>query len=297
VNLTTHLLSALAAGFLFFGQPAIALLVAFGALLPDLDREYWFMRPQLYRDEQLHRSLFHNFFVMAAVFLASPFVSLGMLVHTIQDALTTVKDRGVEWLYPATRAVKRGRKNAEGKDEPLDPAEHVYFYQEDSKGLLEDANPDLREPGDKPVPWRRTYGPALNGQLLDTGFLIGSLAMIIIWMIIPGHADNLATFSSHNWRNCLIGFVSIGLLFTTGELDRRFRAKTSLTRLFDALKVLLLLAGIGVGSYALFDFRTMIYDNLRINDWLHIGVGILVSVAIGYIVIKLQTRSGRIATV
>ena len=87
MNLTTHLFFGLAVGFIFFGQPAFALLVALGALLPDLDREYWFiLKPRQYRDEQLHRSLFHNFFVMAAVFLISPLVSLGMFLHTLQDA-------------------------------------------------------------------------------------------------------------------------------------------------------------------------------------------------------------------
>lgn len=134
-------------GFLFFGQPGLAVLLAFGALLPDLDREYWFMKMERYRDEQLYRSLFHNFFVISIVFLFSPFVSFGMFLHTLQDALTTVKDRGVEWLYPATQFVTRGEKDADGKDEPVDPKSHVYFYQEDAKGVLENADPDLREVG------------------------------------------------------------------------------------------------------------------------------------------------------
>ncbi len=138
---------ALAVGFLFFGQPGLAVLLAFGALLPDLDREYWFMKMERYRDEQLYRSLFHNFFVISIVFLFSPFVSFGMFLHTLQDALTTVKDRGVEWLYPATQFVTRGEKDADGKDEPVDPKSHVYFYQEDAKGVLENADPDLREVG------------------------------------------------------------------------------------------------------------------------------------------------------
>lgn len=43
LNLTTHFFFSLAVGFLFFGQPAIVFLVALGALLPALDREYWFI--------------------------------------------------------------------------------------------------------------------------------------------------------------------------------------------------------------------------------------------------------------
>ena len=300
MNLTTHLFFGLAVGFLFFGQPALALLVAIGALLPDLDREYWFiLKPQQYRDEQLHRSLFHNFFVMAIVALISPIVSLGMFLHTLQDALTTVKDRGCEWLYPVTRLVKRGLKNAEGNDESLDPKEHIYFYQEDSKGLLENADPDLGEPGDKPVPWRRTYGPALNGELLDTGFLIGSVFLIILWMFIagPSRAANLATFLTQKWSNCLIGFGSIGLVFASGELDRRLRPATSRKLLIDVCKVLIFFTGIGIGIYALLNFRSILYVNLMANNWLFILFGTLVITFIGIVIIKVQTRSGKIATV
>jgi hypothetical protein len=95
---------------------------------------------------------FHNLFVMGAVYLVSPFVSFGMFLHVFQDSFTTIKDRGCKWLYPVTRLVKLGRKDANGTDQPLDPKEHVHFYQEDLKGLLENTDPDLREVGDRPVP-------------------------------------------------------------------------------------------------------------------------------------------------
>jgi hypothetical protein len=300
MNLTTHLFFGLAVGLLFLGQPALALLTALGALLPDLDREYWFiLKPQQYRDEQFHRSLFHNFFVMVAVALVSPLVSLGMFLHTLLDALTTVKDRGCEWLYPATRLVKRGLKDAEGKDEPLDSNEHVYFYQEDSNGLLENADPDLREPGDKPVPWRRTYGPALNGKLLDTGFLVGSIFLIILWILMGGasRASILETYLTQNWTICLIGFGSIGLVFASGELDRRLRSVTSRKVLVDVCKFLLFFAGVGIGSYGLFNFRSTLYRSLMANDWLFILLGGFVIAVIGVLIIKLKTQAGKIATV
>ena len=121
MNLSTHLIFAIAVGFVFFGHPEIAIVIGFGALLPDLDREYWFIPATTYRDEQYHRSLFHNVFVMALAYLFSPFLSLGMFLHVFQDSFTTIKDRGCEWLYPITRWVKRGRKDPDGKDEPLDP--------------------------------------------------------------------------------------------------------------------------------------------------------------------------------
>jgi membrane-bound metal-dependent hydrolase YbcI (DUF457 family) len=43
MDLPTHFAFAFAIGLLFFDKPEIALLIALGAVFPDLDREYWFM--------------------------------------------------------------------------------------------------------------------------------------------------------------------------------------------------------------------------------------------------------------
>ena len=153
MDLPTHLAFGIAVGFVFFGRPEIALLIGLGALLPDLDREYWFIPAKTYLDEQYHRALLHNVFFMALAYLVSPFISLGIFLHALQDSFTTSKDRGCEWFYPLTRLVKRGRYDDSGTEQPLDPNENVYFYQEDPEGLIEHADPDLREPG--PSPWRR----------------------------------------------------------------------------------------------------------------------------------------------
>jgi hypothetical protein len=289
-------------GFLFFGQPGIAFLVALGALLPDLDREYWFMPSKEYRDEQLHRSLFHNLFVMGAVYLVSPFVSLGMFLHVFQDSFTTIKDRGCEWLYPATRLVRRGIKDANGKDETLDPKERVYFYQEDPKGLLENADPDLREVGDRPVPWRRTYGPALNGQLLDQGFLIGSIAVTLIWLLLPGtpNLTSWSTFFTNNWVLSITGYGSIALMFSAGELDRRDRAQPVKIPALAFLKIPLLIAGIALGGYSIFSAQAEITKNLESVSryWFSILFAVVVAVLISLILIKWHTRSGKkVATV
>ncbi len=284
-----------AVGFLFFGKPEIALLVAVGALLPDLDRDTWFMPPREYRDEQLHRSLFHNLFVMGVIYLLSPFVSLGMFLHVFQDSFTTIKDRGCEWLYPVTRLVKRGRKDADGKDEPLDPQERVYFYQEDPKGLLENADPDLREVGPRPVPWRRTYGPALNGQLLDQGFLFGSIAIILIWLFLQGTANltSLSTFFANNWVLFITGYGSVGLIFAAGELDRRDRAQPIKIPALAFLKIPLLLAGIALSGYSIFSAQTEILKNLEdvSHHWFPILLAVVVAALISLILIKWHTRS------
>jgi membrane-bound metal-dependent hydrolase YbcI (DUF457 family) len=77
LNLPTHAVFGIAVGLVFFGRPEIALLIGLGALLPDLDREYWFIPAKIYHDEQYHRALFHNVFIMALAYLVSPFFSLG----------------------------------------------------------------------------------------------------------------------------------------------------------------------------------------------------------------------------
>jgi hypothetical protein len=300
LDLPTHVLFGVAVGFVFFGHPEIAFLIGLGALVPDLDREYWFIPSQIYRDEQLHRALLHNVFIMAAAYLVSPFLSLGIFLHALLDSFTTAKDRGCEWFYPVTRLVKRGRKDANGNDEPLDPTEHVYFYQEDPKGLLENPNPNLRRLGDCPVPWRRTYGPALNSQLLDRGFLFGSIAIIVIWSFAPG-GTHLAILLAY-FPQCvryLVGGMSIVIILVAGELDRRDRAKPLRAPGLAFMKIPLLLAGIALGCYCVFLFWTEMLTNLQaiVTNWLSVLLGVLVVALVCLVLIKWQTRAGRIAIV
>lgn len=60
MDLPTHFAFVFAIGLLFFDKPEIALLIALGAVFPDLDREYWFMPKKRYADEQIHRAGLHN---------------------------------------------------------------------------------------------------------------------------------------------------------------------------------------------------------------------------------------------
>lgn len=238
MDLPTHFLFGLAIGFVFFGHtPELALLVGLGALLPDLDREYWFIPAKTYASEQRHRALLHNVVVMALTFVFSPFLSLGVFLHVLQDSFTTVKDRGVEWFYPFTRLAKRGRYDSNGNQQPLDPREEVYFYQEDPPGLVKFADEDLQETLDRPVPWRRVYGFALNSNLLDRGFLFGSLAVLLVWALVP---DSSGAFANLNllkstkistYELWFLGLVAVGTLFFAGELDRRDKIRPILGRL------------------------------------------------------------------
>jgi len=308
LDLPTHWLFGIAIGLVFFGHPEIAFLIGLGALLPDLDREYWFIPSQDYRDEQLHRALFHNVFIMALAYLMSPFLSLGVFLHALLDSFTTVKDRGVEWFWPVTRFVKRGRKDANGNNEPLDPKEHVYFYQEDPKGLLENPDPELRQLGGRPVPWRRTYGMALNSQLLDRGFLFGSIAIMVIWLFASGGthlAIPLASFPQFvrylfdRYFRIWVGYVSIVIIFVAGELDRRYRAKLLRVPGLTFMKIPILAVGILCFLYFVFLSLTGILTNLKAiaTDWVSILLVALVVALLCPILAKWQTRDGRIATV
>jgi hypothetical protein len=229
LDLPTHFAFAIAVGLVFFGKPEAALLVGLGALLPDLDREYWYVRPKkfvdeqkIYADEQVHRARFHNVFMFPAAYLVSPLLSLGVFLHMLQDSFTTAKDRGVEWFYPLTRLVRRGLHDPQGNPTQTDPKEQIYFYQEDPKGLVNNADPDLRELGPDPVPWRRVYGFAQNRHLLDRGFLLGSAAVLLVWIIRPLDLSNFKSlFEGLESDWLIVGYIAVGVIYAAGETDRR----------------------------------------------------------------------------
>lgn len=297
MELTTHAVFAFAVGLIFFARIDLALLVTLGALLPDLDREYWFVRVNKYRDEQPHRARFHNVFVMAVGYLLSPFFALGIFLHALQDSFTTVKDRGCEWFYPLTRLVKLGTLDVEGKPLPNIAPGKVYFYQEDEKGIIEKADPDLRVPGEDPTPWRRTYGFALNSSLLDRGFLFGSLTLAIIWlaMSVINHsaifADPLKFYYPF-----IAGFAFFGLVYLAGELDRRDRKEPlkiipkTMIRHNNLLKKALFVAGIVSFGIWIFLFRIEIWDNIRtlFSSWQLLVIGATAIAILSLILIKME---------
>jgi hypothetical protein len=291
LDLPTHLVFGIAVGFVFFGRPEIALLIGLGALLPDLDREYWFIPSQVYLDEQYHRALFHNVFIMALAYLVSPFFSLGIFLHVLQDSFTTAKDRGSEWFYPLSRLVKRGRHDANGTEQPLDPNERVYFYQEDPRGIIEHAAPDLREPG--PSPWRRVYGPALNSSLLDRGFLFGSVALILVWLLAPD-GSHLALFNNPItfYIPYLVGYASLFVIYMAGDLDRRDRDKPIRAPELSFLKIPLFIVGVGLLGTWFVLYRSEIWANLEtiFSNWISILLGAVLIALVSLVLIKWQMR-------
>jgi hypothetical protein len=299
MDLPTHAFFGLAVGLVFFGHPELAFLVALGAIIPDLDREYWFVKVSVYRDEQLHRALLHNVFVMGLFYLVSPFLALGIFLHMLLDSFTTSKDRGCEWFWPLSRLVKRGLYNYNMEPRPLDPKERVYFYQEDVKSVIEYAEPDLPEPES---PWRRVYGPALNSNLLDRGFLCGAIVLIIVWMLTQYFSNS--TLLVDNLSKCVslsAAYFSIIALFIGGELDRRDQeapfGKTQLDplRKLSFLKVPLLILGGFLAVLWLILYRIEILANLELisSNWIPILVTGLLLTVTSIAIVKGYTRKSQ----
>jgi hypothetical protein len=297
MELTTHAVFGFMVGFIFFGRVDVALLVTLGALVPDLDREYWFVKTRKYQDEQPHRARFHNVFVMAIGYLLSPFFALGIFLHTLQDSFTTVKDRGAEWFYPLTRLIKRGTLDAEGNNEANIESGKIYFYQEDQKGIIEHADPDLQDPDQKPTPWRRVYGPALNSCLLDRGFLFGSILLTIIWLLTPDLSHiALFTQSASFYYPFIAGFAFFGLVYLAGELDRKDRQEPlkiipkTMIRHNNIFKKPIFVAGLVFLVVWLVLYRIEIWVNLELifANWITILLGVAAVAIMAFVLIKME---------
>lgn len=191
MNLGSHIFFAGVVTAIFTGNPYFALLAGIGSFIPDLDREYIFVSPKVFREEQFHRALFHNLLFLSGLFFVNVWLALGAFLHSFLDSFTTEKDRGVEWLFPFSRLVKRGRFTlvARSKDggcnlELVDmkPPDRVCFINEDSHEATKLSDPDLKEY--KAVPWRKTYGPAANGQLLDRWLALASFSLFALYALV-----------------------------------------------------------------------------------------------------------------
>jgi hypothetical protein len=225
MNFTTHVMFGLLVGAIFFGKPEIIILIGIGSAIPDMDREYGFFRRDSFRDKQIHRALFHNFISIGILYLINPFLGIGAFLHTLLDALTTAKDRGIEWLFPFTRLVKHALYDEEMRKLNVPPNKKIVFYQNDLIADARKSDQDLQET--KPVPWRRTYGPALSSRLLDQGVGVGSLFLFIYLLVLSGLGIHqfIDLSASHIPSNVaiplVIGAAGIVVELLSGELDRR----------------------------------------------------------------------------
>ena len=226
MNFTTHVMFGVLLAAVFFGEPRIILLVGIGSAIPDLDREYGFLSKESFRNLQVHRALFHNFLFLGLLYLINPFLALGAFLHTFLDALTTARDRGVEWLYPFSRLVKRAVYDNDGNRLELDPKQKIYFVQNEIHILTRKTTKDLKPSGPL-LPWRRTYGPALSGRLLDQGIFVGSAALGLMLLIFSALGIykfidlTIGPIDLSFDLPLVIGAFGIILNFVGGEIDRK----------------------------------------------------------------------------
>jgi len=219
-----------AVGALFFGKPEVILLVGLGSAIPDLDREYGFLKKASFTRREIHRALCHNFLFLGLIYLINPYIGLGAFLHTLLDALTTARDRGVEWLYPFTRLAKRAVYDYDGDRLKLDPKHKIYLLQNELPVLTKRTTKDL-EPSEQTLPWRRTYGPALSGRLLDQGIFLGSVGLTLLLLLFS--ALGFEEFIDITIRPVnlpfdlpfVVCFGGVLLNFVAGEFDRKKLAK------------------------------------------------------------------------
>src|SRR4030067_475553 len=225
MNLHTHVMVGVRVGALFFGRPEIMLMIGVGATIPDLDREYGFFSKESFRRRQIPRSLFHNFLFIAILYFINPYFGIGAFLHAFLDSLTTTRDRGVEWLYPFSRMVTKAVYDSDGNKLELDPKHRIYFLQNDLPGLTRRTTKDIK-PGEKPLPNRRTYGPALSGKFLDRSLFFGSAALTLLLLLVSAFGFqqfidlSFNAFSLSLTLPLLVGAVGVFLNFLVGELDR-----------------------------------------------------------------------------
>jgi hypothetical protein len=249
LNLTTHWILALALGIAFFRNVEIALVMSIGALIPDLDREYLFVAKNFIERHQFHRSLFHNFLFIGAMYFFNPFLSLGALTHSLLDMLTSATDRGSEVLFPLTRVVKPYYYNIEGAAD-ASAAKKAEWWVEDPWRLLEQTSDrDLQEPMQQP--WRRSYGPFKNSRVVDWGIFFTSIIFLAIMYLASG--SSLYSLSGLRLLS-LIPLGGIAIFYALGEFWRR---RLIATKAEDTNYVVLtiLLAGLAIfiiGGYYLF---------------------------------------------
>ncbi|MGD0804834.1 MAG: metal-dependent hydrolase [Candidatus Bathyarchaeia archaeon] len=259
MNLPTHFIFGALIGTLFFGRWDIIWLVAIGSVLPDIDREYGFFSKDYFREHQLHRALCHNFVFIGIIYLINPYIAVGAFTHILLDGLNTAKDRGVEWLYPFSRLVKKARYDHDGKKIAFDIKTRVYMYQNDPVELTRKTAEDMADYTVRP--WRRIYGPFYSGGILDTGIFFGSAAILLFMNILT--VLGVRTFIdfyqppiSFNFIVPLfVGVLGTSLVFGVGEYKRHMEKKkasqseSTLWKLSFLISISLMVSGVVLGAY------------------------------------------------
>ena len=298
MNLFTHIFFAGAITAIFTGNPYFALLAGVGSFIPDLDREYLLVSPTTFRKEQFHRALFHNLLFLLGLFFVNVWLGFGAFLHSFLDSFTTEKDKGVEWLFPFSRLVKRGRYVLAARSEDAgcklklvdqNPPDSVCFINEDSPEMTKLSDPDLKEY--RAVPWRRTYGPAANGQLFDRWLALASFSLLLLYALInPAFAEGGKNLILSNQvilpMTLLTGIV---LVFVGGWLKKNKKPRKSYLLLFGVGGTFMILSTIfSLNGLSLYAFPL---------NATFVAIGCVVLFVEAFFVWRVSTRGGRKALV
>jgi len=294
MNLPTHITFGALIGALFFGRWDISLLVAIGSVLPDMDREYGFFSKDYFRGHQLHRALYHNFVLIGIVSLINPYLALGAFCHTLLDSINTAKDRGVEWLYPFSRLVKKARYDHAGKKIAFDIKTRLYMYQNDPVELTRKTAEDMKDFTLRP--WRRIYGPFYSGGILDIGIFVGSTVLILFLTLLSVFGvRTFIDFYQPQFSFSFIGPLSISVLgislvLGVGEIKRHIEAKRAsrsppvLYKLSFFLSNFLIALGVGLGAYLNPSSYTAFAGNFP-----YLAAGVMVVFLTAFIMLKIYS--------
>lgn len=296
MNLPTHITFGALIGALFFGRWDIMLLFAIGSVLPDMDREYGFFSKDYFREHQLHRALCHNFLFIGIVSLINPYLAVGAFCHTLLDSINTAKDRGVEWLYPFSRLVKKAKYDHAGKKIAFDIKTKLYMYQNDPVELTRKTAEDMKDFTLRP--WRRIYGPFHSGGILDIGIFVGSTVLLLFLTLLS--VFGIRTFIdfynpqiSFNFAGPLsISVLGISLVLGVGEIKRHIEAKRTsrsppfLWKLSFFFSLSLIVFGVCLGGFLNPGSYNAFAGNLP-----YLAAGILLVLLTAFIVLEIY--SGR----
>jgi hypothetical protein len=283
MNLSTHSVLAFALGIALFHNVGIAFTIVIGAMIPDLDREYLFVAKNFIGRHQLHRSLFHNFLFIGILYVVNPFLALGALSHSLLDSFTSATDRGVELLFPFNRIIKGFKFNIEGDEE--NTSKKTQWWVEDPWTLLEKTTDrDLQEPTHQP--WRRSYGPFRNSQIVDWGIFVGSFVFLAILFVTASTSlFSLTGFSA--WL--ILSFAGIGIFYTLGEFYRKRllqSKKLGITVDTNWYVLAVLLAGIIIFLFGGYEGRLL---QPRLPDMTFAAyalISLIIGLAVSYLVLR-----------
>ena len=226
--------------------------------------------------------------------MISPYLALGAFCHTLLDGLNTAKDRGVEWLYPFSRLVKKARYDHDGKKIAFYLKTKLYIYQNDPVELTRKTAEDMKDYTLRP--WRRIYGPFYSGGILDIGILVGSIALILFLALlsvfgIRTFIDFYTPKLSFNFIGPLsFGVLGISLVLGVGEIKRRLEAKRPsrtppiLYKLSFFFSLSLIAFGVGLGGYLNPGSYTAFAGNLP-----YLAAGVLVVFLTALIILKIYS--------